>query len=568
MSDFYVILTEKGKSELLNAISSNTAFKPSYMAVGDGGGEYYEPDKAQTELKNQVYRGDIYAKGKKITAEGNYLYFQMQLPPSAGDFTIREVGLFNSNNELLAVSKYPETKKLKADSWYDRTVNIELQIALSDEAITTIIIDDSGVVVTEKQLADKVQETKEDVINILNETINNIDIGANEQLSNLDYSGRAKLQYAPFAINAGAIENGQNNTLQLGANEIIDVQYIQPTNPSGITSSGWTNPENAFDDISSTYATASSTSAYIERDFGQVLTLSAVSATGNWVNTYCASCDLNIYGVNNNNEEEFIAQTWGRTNTAVYSTQASFSPATYSKIRIYPANVGGYYGVRIVQINITATYQKNVSGELLCAPCTITTTDSRTKVFENTSSLDVQNQSDGNYSIFKDYQTGALSLLLNTDYSLDTSAIPANLYVNDVLNNDLVYLGDCTISSGVISSITNREFNNSGYLINRNYIEISKANALNPVSFVNKSMSGFTVEEEGYIECMVRRQSQSNAIVYINSVPYIQAYTSGTGAVDGYGVFRVHVGDYVLTDSSYPTTGYGWIHFYPLKGVN
>ena len=44
-------------------------------------------------------------------------------------------------------------------------------------------------------------------------------------------------------------------------------------------------------------------------------------------------------------------------------------------------------------------------------------------------------------------------------YWLDTSTTPANLKVNGVINNNLVYIGDCTIEDGDVTALTNRYFN-------------------------------------------------------------------------------------------------------------
>ena len=108
------------------------------MAIGDSNGSYYEPETTQTSLKNQLYVSDIATKGKK----GNYLFFNFQVPPSEGDYTIRETGLFDGEGNLLAVAKYPETLKSKVNSTNEKSLIIELQIQLSNKAINTIIIDD------------------------------------------------------------------------------------------------------------------------------------------------------------------------------------------------------------------------------------------------------------------------------------------------------------------------------------------------------------------------------------------------------------------------------------------
>ena len=116
------------------------------------------------------------------------------------------------------------------------------------------------------------------------------------------------------------------------------------------------------------------------------------------------------------------------------------------------------------------------SSEFACDSCIITTADGRTKEIAVASSFDVTDVSDGDYSILKDYSTGELSLASLTispkepaspndgDYWLNNAQIPLVLKTYDtsvwVTDNDKVYLGDCTIASGVVSALSNNKFNN------------------------------------------------------------------------------------------------------------
>ena len=150
MSEFYTVVTQKGIEELQNCLNANQTFNAVFIGIGDSNGSYYEPEENQSALKNEVYRGQIYARGKR----DNYIYFDMQLPPSEGDYVIREAGVFDSNNNLLAVSKYPETLKTKATGDNVTILNIEIQIELSTSAINTIVIEETGNLVTKEDLQD------------------------------------------------------------------------------------------------------------------------------------------------------------------------------------------------------------------------------------------------------------------------------------------------------------------------------------------------------------------------------------------------------------------------------
>lgn len=115
----------------------------------------------------------------------------------------------------------------------------------------------------------------------------------------------------------------------------------------------------------------------------------------------------------------------------------------YYKIEITSAVSGTEPNVSIAEVKLTATYLQEISG--------------------------------GDYSIFKDFSTGALSLgkvTISTatptnpssgDYWLDNSQLPLVLknYSNSawVVDNSKVLLGECTISSGLVTALTNRRFN-------------------------------------------------------------------------------------------------------------
>lgn len=137
--------------------------------------------------------------------------------------------------------------------------------------------------------------------------------------------------------------------------------YIQPTNPSGITSSsGFSNPSNAFDNNSSTYASCGTTTDYIEWDLGETLKVSGFNATIQWVAGYAASCNISIYSVDDNNNETLLANGSGVAQGASGTTSASFTAVEVNKIRFkcIPNDGGQSLSTstpsRIVQINIIA----------------------------------------------------------------------------------------------------------------------------------------------------------------------------------------------------------------------
>lgn len=130
-------------------------------------------------------------------------------------------------------------------------------------------------------------------------------------------------------------------------------QYVQPTNPSGITAtSGWSNPANAFDNNSSTYARCNSLTDYIEWDIGEDIYLTGVNTVGNWISGSAVATSFKIYSVDESGNETYIAKTTGAANTATYYTKVTFDGVIVNKLRFYITYTYSNAPSRTVQINL------------------------------------------------------------------------------------------------------------------------------------------------------------------------------------------------------------------------
>src|SRR5699024_9826442 len=77
------------------------------MAVGDGGGDSYDPTKQEliesTTLVNEVYRQEISSGG--ISNEDNTFEVRVNIPNDQGGWWVREVGIFDTDGDMVAVAK-------------------------------------------------------------------------------------------------------------------------------------------------------------------------------------------------------------------------------------------------------------------------------------------------------------------------------------------------------------------------------------------------------------------------------------------------------------------------------
>ena len=148
------------------------------------------------------------------------------------------------------------------------------------------------------------------------------------------------------------VEEYNNSTL---GESVTGAQWVQPVNPSGITTSGWQNVVNAFDDNSNTYTTINNVTDYIEWNLGEYLAVSGFTATGIWVDSVAAGTELTIYSVDEEGNEKLLGTSTGSSNnSSPYTLNCSFTPVVCNKLRFKATNGQERYPSRIAEIKITA----------------------------------------------------------------------------------------------------------------------------------------------------------------------------------------------------------------------
>ncbi|NBV06797.1 MAG: hypothetical protein EBS06_06135 [Proteobacteria bacterium] len=91
-------------------ISGASQVNLTHLAVGDSNGTTYNPNGAQTALVHEVYRTTL-THVAVDEANPNQLIVEGVINETVGPFYIREVGIFDSDGQLFAIGKYPETFK-------------------------------------------------------------------------------------------------------------------------------------------------------------------------------------------------------------------------------------------------------------------------------------------------------------------------------------------------------------------------------------------------------------------------------------------------------------------------
>ncbi|WP_395175818.1 phage tail protein [Roseibium alexandrii] len=137
-----VITTITGQNKLAaSAAQGGTPLSLTHMAFGDGSGFEIFPVETAASLSNEVYRTGL--QSVAVDPENpNWLVCSAVVPNEAGPFTIREIGLFDSDGDLIAIGSYPATEKLVAAQGVSTSLEVEIILIVSETANVTITLSD------------------------------------------------------------------------------------------------------------------------------------------------------------------------------------------------------------------------------------------------------------------------------------------------------------------------------------------------------------------------------------------------------------------------------------------
>ena len=160
--EYYTIFTRIGQAKIANAIALGRTMQIKYMAIGDGAGQIYEPDENQTELRHEVYRAQV----SSVTvndASLNRIRVSMLVPTDVGGFTIREIGHFDADGELIAVTKPPADPKPTLDTGAAKDMQYNIDITVSNMAAIELKVDPTVIVATKAELQSELQKAKKEI---------------------------------------------------------------------------------------------------------------------------------------------------------------------------------------------------------------------------------------------------------------------------------------------------------------------------------------------------------------------------------------------------------------------
>lgn len=157
---YIAILTPAGEAKLAAAALTGEPVGFSHMGVGDGGGTLPQPQAAQAELINELYRGEL---NRLVIADSgaNIIRAEMVMLPQVGGFWLREAALYDDEGVCLALANLPPSYKPLLAEGAGRQQAINLWIAVHNTADVQLMADPAIIVASVAEVERAKNEAKD-----------------------------------------------------------------------------------------------------------------------------------------------------------------------------------------------------------------------------------------------------------------------------------------------------------------------------------------------------------------------------------------------------------------------
>lgn len=144
---YFTLLTTTGESALATATAQGSPLHLTQMAVGDGNGNLPTPETGQTRLINERRRAPLNTLSIDPN-NPNQIIAEQVLPEDVGGWWIREIGLYDEHDRLIAVGNCPPTYKPQLIEGSGRTQIIRMVLIVSHTENVELKIDPAVVLAT------------------------------------------------------------------------------------------------------------------------------------------------------------------------------------------------------------------------------------------------------------------------------------------------------------------------------------------------------------------------------------------------------------------------------------
>lgn len=155
VTQYGTLITNIGLAQIANAQVTQQKVGLQYIALGDGNGSHYVPTQSQNALVNEVWRGPV-ANVTIDSMNDNRIIIDGVIPSDVGGFTIREIGIFDEKNQLIAVGQYPEKYKPQLNEGITEETLIHFVIETNNADAVELSIDPTIIVASRKYVDERV----------------------------------------------------------------------------------------------------------------------------------------------------------------------------------------------------------------------------------------------------------------------------------------------------------------------------------------------------------------------------------------------------------------------------
>ena len=243
MAQYTAVFTTYGTQQLAKAIANNKPLTVTHFAVGDGNGNAVTVNASQERLVNEKYRATISAVSLD-PRNNKQVVFELTIPENVGGFYIREMGVFDAQNKLIAYANCPESFKPTLASGSGKVQVMRMILLVASSNAVTLTVDDSVIFVTRGQLTpktitansangfdntghshaiDKASTTKSGIVQLTNDTgLDSENLGltakAGKKLAQLIATVQLALNnYIPNSKKSSAVNSNSNDTVATSA---------------------------------------------------------------------------------------------------------------------------------------------------------------------------------------------------------------------------------------------------------------------------------------------------------------------------------------------------------------
>ena len=264
MAKYTAVFTTYGTQVLANAIANNQPLRVTHFAVGDGNGREVTVSASQERLVNEKHRAAISAVSLD-PRNNKQVIFELTIPENVGGFYIREMGVFDANNKLVAYANCPESFKPTLASGSGKVQVMRMILLVASSNAITITVDDSVIFVTRGQLTpqtitatssngfdqnghsheiDKASTTKAGIVQLTNDTgLDSENLGLTAKAGKVLAQGIAALRlalnnYIPNSKKSNAVNS--NSVDDVATSAAVKKAYDKATTAQETAESKWT----------------------------------------------------------------------------------------------------------------------------------------------------------------------------------------------------------------------------------------------------------------------------------------------------------------------------------------